>query len=128
MVILRSIDGRFYQIPDEEEGQFLVPADKVEETLRASGAAQLQAAAQGAGCVPMRGPMGASAPTVVIVAGGSTPQGMPMGGPQQPAAVQPEPSQVQAYHWHHERPHWWWGGYYNYYNYYNYVNYRNYGW
>ena len=46
MVILRSIDGRFYQIPDEEAGKFLVPADKVEATLRA-------AAPQG---MPMGGP------------------------------------------------------------------------
>ncbi len=121
MVILRSIDGRFYQIPDEEAGKFLVPADKVEETLRDAGAVQPQAAAPAASCASM----GASAPAVVIVAGGGAPQGMPMGGPQQPSAAQPGPSQVQAYHWHHG-PHGWWGGYYNYYNY---ANYRNYfGW
>ena len=121
MAILRSMDGRFYRIPDEEAGKFLVPADKVEETLRAAGAAQPQAAAPAASCAPM----GASAPSVIIIAGGRAPQDMPMGGPQQFPAAQPRPSQMQAYHWHHG-PHGWWGGYYNYYNY---ANYRNYfGW
>ena len=54
MVILRSIDGHFYQIPDKEAGKFLVPADKVEETLRAAapqGPQQPMAAPQGAGQV-----------------------------------------------------------------------------
>ncbi|MCX7825913.1 MAG: hypothetical protein N2689_10185 [Verrucomicrobiae bacterium] len=37
-MILRSIDGKFYQIPDVEAAQYLIPADKVQETLRAAGA------------------------------------------------------------------------------------------
>jgi hypothetical protein len=34
-MILRSIDGKFYEIPDVEVAQYLIPADKVQETLRA---------------------------------------------------------------------------------------------
>ncbi|MBI5684344.1 MAG: hypothetical protein HZC54_04630 [Verrucomicrobia bacterium] len=126
MAILQSMDGRFYQIPDEDAEKFLVPADKVEETLGAMRAAQPQAAAPAAaGGAPASGPMNAAAPSVIIVVGGGEPQGMPMSGAQQPMAGS---GQVQAYGWghhHHHRPPWW-GCYNNYYNYSNYYN--HYGW
>jgi len=140
MAILQSIDGRFYQVPEEEAEKFLVPADKVEETLRAAGATQPQAAAPAAGCAPTGRPMNAGAPSVVIICGGGgggAPQGMPMGGPQQQqpmGACQQGQQQVQAYAHHgghggHHGGHWGhgWGGFYS--NYYNYSNYSNYyGW
>jgi hypothetical protein len=33
MAILRSLDGRFYEIPDELVFRYLIPADKVKERL-----------------------------------------------------------------------------------------------
>jgi hypothetical protein len=144
MAILQSIDGRFYQLPDDEADKFLVPADKVEETLRAVGAAQPQQAAPAA---PAAGgiPVGSgSGPVIIYVVGGGAGApggGMPMGAPQQmggPQQMGAPADQVQAYaHHHHHHGHhgghhggWWggwgggWGGCYN--NYYNYRNYYNY--
>jgi hypothetical protein len=137
MAILQSIDGRFYQVPDDEADKFLVPADKVEETLRAAGAAQPQQttpAAPIAGGIPLNAGPG---PVIIYVGGG----GMPMAPGAQPMGAPAE--QVQAYahhhHGHHHHGHhghhggwggWWggwgggWGGCYN--NYYNYRNYYNY--
>lgn len=37
MAILRSVDGKFYEIPDEELGEFEVPAEKVNELMAAMG-------------------------------------------------------------------------------------------
>ena len=119
MAILQSMDGRFYRIPEEEVEKFLVPADKVEETLRAVSATQPQAAApapaQGPmpapGPAPMGRPMNCGAPSVVIIVGGGAPQ-QPFGGgsgPQQPMAAPAAPGQVQAYNWshqHHHSQHW----------------------
>ena len=146
MAILQSIDGRFYQVPDDEADKFLVPADKVEETLRACGAAQPQAAAApAAGCIPAGS---GQAPVIIYIVGGGGrgdrgPQ--PMGaGPQEQPMGAPMGQQVQAYAHHgghggHHGGHWgghwggwggWgggWGGCYN--NYSNYRNYSNYyGW
>ena len=51
MAILQSIDGRFYQVPDDVLAQHLVPADQVGELLKTAGAGapagQPQQAAQG---------------------------------------------------------------------------------
>ncbi|MCX6899393.1 MAG: hypothetical protein NT105_11905 [Verrucomicrobia bacterium] len=137
MAILQSIDGRFYQVPEDEAEKFLVPADKVEETLRASGAAQPQAAAAPGPCgAPMS--TGGSSPVIIYIVGGGGQSGMepqPMGaGPQGQQMGAPMGQQVQAYAHHggHHGGHWggWgggWGGYYN--NYSNYRNYSNYyGW
>ena len=133
MAILKSNNGQFYQVPDEEAEKFLVPADKVEETLRAAGVAQQpqqpqQPQQQQPCCAPSApagGPRVIDASTVVIhVGGGGPPRVMQAGaGPQ---------GQVQAYHDEHRGGHGgggWWGfglGYNNYYNYQNYMN--HYGW
>jgi len=37
MSLMKSIDGRLYNVPDEEAAKFLIPADKVAETLKAAG-------------------------------------------------------------------------------------------
>ncbi len=150
MAILQSIDGRFYQVPEDEAEKFLVPADKVEETLRASGAAQPQAAAAPGPCgAPMS--TGGQAPVIIYIVGGGGQGGMgpqPMGaGPQEQQMGAPMGQQVQAYahhgghgghggghgghggHWGGWGGHWGggWGGCYN--NYSNYRNYSNYyGW
>ena len=149
MAILQSINGQFYQIPDEDAEKFLVPADKVEETLRGAGVVQQSqqqqpCGAPGAPGAQPGGPMALNTPSVIIyVGGGGPPQVMQAGaGPQ---------GQVQAYHggphgggghgggWHGGG----WAGfgigvglgalaaasYPNYNNYYNYQNYMNhYGW
>jgi hypothetical protein len=38
MAILRSLDGKFYEIPDELVSIYLIPADKVKERLSSTGA------------------------------------------------------------------------------------------
>ena len=100
MAILKSNNGQFYQVPDEEAEKFLVPADKVEETLRAAGVAQ-QPQQQQPCCAPgapAGGPRAIDASTVVIhVGGGGPPRVMQAGaGPQ---------GQVQAYHDGHRGGH-----------------------
>jgi hypothetical protein len=37
MAILRSLDGKFYEIPDEVVSRYLIPEDKVREKVRAGG-------------------------------------------------------------------------------------------
>jgi hypothetical protein len=37
MAILRSLDGKFYEIPDELLASYLIPADKVKERLKGDG-------------------------------------------------------------------------------------------
>jgi len=37
MALMKSIDGRLYNVPDEQAARFLIPADKVAETLKAAG-------------------------------------------------------------------------------------------
>jgi len=57
MAILRSMDGRFYQVPDEELAQHLIPADKLVETMRAAGY-----------CVPAPGEQAAAATAGMVMA------------------------------------------------------------
>jgi hypothetical protein len=37
MAILRSLDGKFYEIPDDLLSRYLIPADKVKERVRGDG-------------------------------------------------------------------------------------------
>ena len=37
MPLMKSIDGRLYNVPDEDAAQYLIPADKVAETLKGAG-------------------------------------------------------------------------------------------
>jgi hypothetical protein len=37
MAIVRSLDGSFYEVPDELLPGYLIPADKVKERLKSSG-------------------------------------------------------------------------------------------
>jgi len=95
MPILQSINGQFYQVPDEEADKCLVPADKVEETLRAAGIVQQQPPQ------PCGVPGGAAgAPSVIIYVMGNQPPRIMMAG----QGVGPQ-NQVQAYHGgHHGHP------------------------
>ena len=116
MAVLKGIEERFYQIPDDVLAKYLIPADQVGEVLRKACICSAPAEQQ----QPM-----------------APPGGPPMPGP----GMQPmSQGQVQAYSHHgghegHEghRGHGGGGfgidfGYYNYSNYSNYSNYRNWGW
>ncbi|MCX6897709.1 MAG: hypothetical protein NT105_03335 [Verrucomicrobia bacterium] len=37
MPVMKSIDGRLYNMPDENAAKFLIPMDKVAETLKEAG-------------------------------------------------------------------------------------------
>ncbi|MBI5820382.1 MAG: hypothetical protein HZA88_15550 [Verrucomicrobia bacterium] len=37
MSLMKSIDGRLYNVPDEQAAKYLIPADKVAETLKEAG-------------------------------------------------------------------------------------------
>ena len=37
MSLMKSIDGRLYNVPDEQAARFLIPADKVADTLKEAG-------------------------------------------------------------------------------------------
>lgn len=64
MAILSSIDGKFYDVPDEECGKYEVPADKVKGVLEAMDA-ELGGEHEGVA------PYGAPAPSVVIHVSGN---------------------------------------------------------
>jgi hypothetical protein len=51
------MDGRFYQVPDEELAQRVIPADKLVETMRAAGY-----------CVPTPGEQSAAAAAGMVMA------------------------------------------------------------
>jgi hypothetical protein len=72
MAILKSADGRFYDIPDKDTEKYVIPADQVRDRLDAAGISP----PTGGG-----GPAGDSATIVIKVLGGavSVPQrgGMP---------------------------------------------------
>ena len=70
MAILRSMDGKFYQVPDGELGNYEVPAEQVKEKLASAGA-PLPSGPQGCGPSPGGGGMGG---------GGGGPASMPPGG------------------------------------------------
>lgn len=122
MAVLKAIEERFYQIPDDVLAKYLIPADQVDEVLKKAGVCMAPPPQQ----QPMAGPGGQPMPG---------PGGQPMGGP----CRQPMPQgQVQAYshhggheeHGHEEHGHEWhrpWF-YSDYYNYSNYSNYGNWGW
>lgn len=37
MSLMKSIDGRLYNVPDEQAAKYLIPADKVAEVLKEAG-------------------------------------------------------------------------------------------
>jgi hypothetical protein len=109
MAILRSVDGQFYEIPDDQLSKYLVPADKVKEKLGAAGA--------DAGPPPDGGPPpsgGGPGPAIIVQIYGAH---MPPSGPPPEGAASGQPSaEVQPYGgwwntWRNTwRPHWhnWW--------------------
>jgi len=73
MAILQSMDGRFYQVPDAELAQHLIPADKLMETMRAAGY-----------CVPASSESLALGSTTGMVVAYHGPPRPPGGGPRPP--------------------------------------------
>jgi hypothetical protein len=107
MAILRSLDGRYYEIPDDQAEKFLIPEDKLKE--------KLQSAPPPAGESGPPPGSGASGPPPILVqiygvgpGGAGTP---PPGGAGAPA---PAGAEVSPYdhHWHN---HWqnYWQNWYN---------------
>jgi hypothetical protein len=66
MAILRSVDGKFYEVPDDKVESFLVPEDKVKEKLSGGKEGAAQAGPGRAAGGPPPGPSGGRGPQVVI--------------------------------------------------------------
>ena len=85
MAILRSVDGRFYEIPDDQVSKYLIPADKVKEKLEGAGA---PASPPPGGGGPGGGPP-SGGPTILVQvfgAGGTGAPPPPSGAGQEQAA------------------------------------------
>jgi len=95
MAILRGVDGKFFDVPDDQLETFEVPREKVKELLEKSGGPQ---ATQG-GPPPGGGQGGPppGAPIVVQIYGGA-PGGGGAGGP--PPTEPASDGDV--------KPYWWW--------------------
>jgi len=103
VAILRSLDGRFFEVPDDQLGQYLIPEDKVKEKLEGSGAPQVPPPPSGDA-----GPGGGGPPpTIVVQIYGGVPTGP--GAPPPPTGEQPAGAAggVQPYaywnNWWHNR-------------------------
>ena len=79
MSILRAMDGKFYDVPDDKMAAYAVPQDKLDTVLEQSGVMKPQGSPQGG---PPAGPQ-------------AGPQGGPQGGPAGGGA--PGPVIVQIY-------------------------------
>ncbi len=105
MAILRAMDGKFYDVPDDQAAKFEVPRDKVKELLEKSGGPGPQGG-PGGGPGPGGGHGGPPAPggqvVVQIFAGGSGASGGPSasGGPTGGPPPQGGEGDVD--------PYWWW--------------------
>jgi hypothetical protein len=93
MAILRSLDGQFYEVPDDQLSKFLIPADKVKEKVQAGGG-------EDPGPPPGNDPgppPGGGTPAIVvqIYGAGTPPGGPPPTGTETPAAA----GGVQPYAW-----------------------------
>jgi hypothetical protein len=100
MAILRSLDGRFYEVPDDQVSQFLIPEDRVKEKLEGSGAPMVPPSSS----PPEAGPPGPppGSPTIVVqIFGGAS---MPGPGAPPPSGTGTETTpEVQPYYWNN----WW---------------------
>jgi hypothetical protein len=129
MPVLQAMDGKFYDIPDDEAVQYEVPREKVKELLEKSGAPTPQGGSgpsqgpgprggpgpgQGQGQGQGHGPgpgQGAPPPSVLVQIYGAHPgHGGP--GASQPPAQQPPPQQGEAAPGGEGdgdvNPYWWW--------------------
>jgi hypothetical protein len=89
MAILRSVDGQFYEIPDDQLPKFLIPADKVKEKVQGTG--------EDPGPPPGDAPPPGSGPAIIVqIYGASVP---PSGGAPPPTTGAAPTSEVQPYGW-----------------------------
>lgn len=99
MPILRAMDGKFYNVPDDKAASYEVPREKVKELLEKSGAPM----PKGGGPGPGPGPGGMHGTPIVFqfFTGGGGPRhgGSPGGAPQG------EEAEVN--------PYWWWENWHN---------------
>lgn len=97
MAILRSVDGKFFEVPDDDLEKFEVPPEKVKNVL---DELDQEEGPQMAGPAPG----GSQSPQVVVHVSGGPPQGgAPMGGPE---GGEEGDEGVQPYH-HRRRRSWW---------------------
>ncbi len=74
MPILQSMDGKFFDVPDEQAHSFEVPRDQVKALLDKSGIAPpAPQGGPGGGQGPAPGPAGGPAPVVVQIFNGGAP-------------------------------------------------------
>ena len=97
MAILRSVDGKFFEVPDDDLEKFEVPPEKVKNVLDELDQGE---GPQMAG----PGPGASQSPQVVVhVSGGPQQGGAPMGGPE---GTEQGDEGVQPFH-HRRRRSWW---------------------
>jgi hypothetical protein len=107
------MDGKFYDIPDDQAVQYEVPREKVKELLEKSGALAPQGGApaphQGGGHMPPPGPgggMSAPPPAVLVQIYGAQPGHGPAPGYGHPA---PQGGPAQGGEGDGDvNPYWWW--------------------
>ena len=123
MPVLQAMDGKFYDIPDDQASQFEVPREKVKELLEKAGAPAPQGGGgpgpgQGQGQMQPQGPGGAPGPSggapppsVLVQIYGAQPMqsyGPPPGQQQPPPQQQGEPGQGGGSADGDVNPYWWW--------------------
>src|SRR5271165_3581369 len=104
MAILRSLDGKFYEIPDEQVAKFLIPADKVKDKVQSAPAEGGQPEDLGPP------PPGGSPAIIVQIYGATAPP--PGGGAPAPTGA-PAGSEVQPYGWWNTWRNTWHPGWHN---------------
>ena len=93
MAILRSVDGKFYEVPDKDLEKFEIPADQVREKL--GDQAQAEPGGPGAGPGGPGGGGGGGSQVVIQIHGGAQGGGAPGGGQGAPAGE--DGDEVQPY-------------------------------
>jgi hypothetical protein len=100
MAILRSLDGRFFEIPDDQVDRFLIPEDQVKAKLAGAGAPEAQAGPPSGG----EGGPPSGSPTIVVQIYGAAPGAGPGAPPPTAGAPPTAAGEVQPYGWWNN---WW---------------------
>jgi hypothetical protein len=95
MAILRAMDGKFYDVPDEQAKKFEVPREKVKDVLAKAGTPPGGGGRPG----PRGGPPGSQVVIQVFPGAG--------GQPAHTSSHGQEPGEVDPYYW-------WWNNWSNY--------------
>jgi hypothetical protein len=113
MAIVQSVDGKFFEVPDDKLEKYAVPADKVKDLLKQAGVGPTAKGGPQGG--PQGGPGGAkgggASPQVVIHVSGS---GTSIGGPQKGAPGGPQGQQGEGSDEEGVQPHgYWWANWWS---------------